>query len=333
MRDELYYEEYDNVAIMFATITNYDIQSDATVDIERNILSILNRIICDFDEKLLSQAGPLKIEKIKVSGWTYMVACGLDPGRSDSSASMNSSCSSPNQRTSILSNGRRSWNTFNFSKYKSINQLDNSMLSIGLISILIFLPNLTEPIPKSPKKSTNYDPNRRERKQSSRQSQNVVYVLSEFALELMRILDAFNTENFQSEGKLRIGKVIGVTYKLFMNDDHIFLNRIFFLIMQGISHGKVMAGVVGSSKPLYDVWGNCVNMASRMDSTGVPGMIHLTKESAEELQSFGIRCDYRGETFVKGRGNIPTYFARIDDRLEFVKETLRIESPHIHTYV
>lgn len=118
MKDELYYEEYDNVAIMFATITNYDIQSDATVDIERNIVSILNRIICDFDEKLLSKTGPLKLEKIKVSGWTYMVACGLDPGRSDSSASLNSGCSSPNQRTSLLSNGRRSWNTFNPSKYK-----------------------------------------------------------------------------------------------------------------------------------------------------------------------------------------------------------------------
>lgn len=117
IKDELYYEEYDNVAIMFATITNYnDIQSDATVDIERNILSILNRIICDFDGKLLSKTGPLKLEKIKVSGWTYMVACGLDPGRSDSSASLNSGCNSPNQRTSLLSNGRRSWNTFNFSK-------------------------------------------------------------------------------------------------------------------------------------------------------------------------------------------------------------------------
>lgn len=103
-----------------------------------------------------------------------------------------------------------------------------------------------------------------------------------------------------------------------------------------------MAGVVGSSKPLYDVWGNCVNMASRMDSTGTPGkiqvthrfistkyaelsaffsfLLQLTKESAEELQSFGINCDYRGETFCKGRGHIPTYFVRINDKLEFVKD-------------
>lgn len=115
MQSELYYEEYDNVAIMFATITNYDIDTDT--DTERNILSILNRIICDFDEQLMSKKGPLKLEKIKVSGWTYMVACGLDPGRSDSSASMSSGLNTPNQRTSVLSNGRRSWNTLNLSQY------------------------------------------------------------------------------------------------------------------------------------------------------------------------------------------------------------------------
>lgn len=112
MKDELYYEEYDNVAIMFASITNYALQTDASVDIEKNILSILNRIICEFDEKLLSKTGPMKIEKIKVYGWTYMVACGLDPGRGDSSVSSNGYRTLGNQRTSILTNGRRSWNTF-----------------------------------------------------------------------------------------------------------------------------------------------------------------------------------------------------------------------------
>lgn len=65
----------------------------------------------------------------------------------------------------------------------------------------------TEVIPKSPKKNPRYDPSKRERKQSSRQSQNVVYVLAEFALELMRILETFNKENFQSDGKLKVGKM------------------------------------------------------------------------------------------------------------------------------
>jgi hypothetical protein len=57
---------------------------------------------------------------------------------------------------------------------------------------------------------------------------------------------------------------------------HITIKLLSFIqIFPGISHGKVMAGVVGSSKPLYDVWGNAVNMASRMDSTGIPGKIQV----------------------------------------------------------
>lgn len=112
IKDELYYEVYDNVAIMFATITNFDIQSDAPVNTEKNILSILNRIICDFDERLIAQTGSVKIEKIKVAGWTYMVACGLDPGRADSSASLLGSHGTILQRSSLMSNGRRSWNTY-----------------------------------------------------------------------------------------------------------------------------------------------------------------------------------------------------------------------------
>lgn len=84
-----------------------------------------------------------------------------------------------------------------------------------------------------------------------------------------------------------------------------------------------MAGVVGSKKPLYDVWGNAVNMASRMDSTGIPGKIQVTAETAEALQSFGIKCDYRGKTFVKGRGYIPTYFTCIDNNLNFENIPIR----------
>lgn len=80
-----------------------------------------------------------------------------------------------------------------------------------------------EAVPKSPKKNPRYDPSKRERKQSSRQSQNVVYVLSEFALELMRILEAFNTENFQSDGKLRIGKRFSSFIHVFFSTFLLFL--------------------------------------------------------------------------------------------------------------
>lgn len=89
----------------------------------------------------------------------------------------------------------------------------------------------------------------------------------------------------------------------------------------GISNGSIMAGVVGSSKPHYDIWGNCVNMASRMDSTGIPGQIQVTEDTAEILRTFNIQCNFRGMTYVKGRGEIPTYFVGIDENLNFIPET------------
>ena len=45
--------------------------------------------------------------------------------------------------------------------------------------------------------------------------------------------------------------------------------------MIGINHGPVVAGVIGAHKPQYDIWDNTVNVASRMDSTGVPGKIQV----------------------------------------------------------
>jgi adenylate cyclase len=52
----------------------------------------------------------------------------------------------------------------------------------------------------------------------------------------------------------------------------------------GIASGPVVAGVVGTRKFFYDVWGDTVNMASRMESTGMPGRIQVSKETYESLK-------------------------------------------------
>lgn len=76
-----------------------------------------------------------------------------------------------------------------------------------------------------------------------------------------------------------------------------------------------MAGVVGLTPPHYDIWGHTVNMASRMSSTGVLGSIHVTENTAKVLRQFDVRCDYRGQTTVKGIGQIPTYLVGLSDSL------------------
>lgn len=76
-----------------------------------------------------------------------------------------------------------------------------------------------------------------------------------------------------------------------------------------------MAGVVGLSPPHYDIWGHTVNMASRMSSTGVLGSIHITENTAKVLRQFDIKCVYRGQTAVKGIGEIPTYLVGLSNTL------------------
>lgn len=74
----------------------------------------------------------------------------------------------------------------------------------------------------------------------------------------------------------------------------------------------MVAGVIGAKKPQYDIWGKTVNLASRMDSTGVSGRIQVPEETYLILKDQGFAFDYRGEIYVKGiseqEGKIKTYF-------------------------
>ncbi|XP_034256486.1 adenylate cyclase type 5-like [Thrips palmi] len=88
-------------------------------------------------------------------------------------------------------------------------------------------------------------------------------------------------------------------------NEHSFNN---FRIRIGINIGPVVAGVIGSRKPQYDIWGNAVNVASRMDSTGVLDKIQVTQELYEILKVKGYPLTCRGNIHVKGKGDMTTYF-------------------------
>ncbi|KAI5736814.1 hypothetical protein M8J76_007352 [Diaphorina citri] len=104
-------------------------------------------------------------------------------------------------------------------------------------------------------------------------------VLIEFAMEMKKALTGINEQSFNH-----------------------------FVLKMGVNHGPITAGVIGARKPHYDIWGNTVNVASRMESTGRAGFIQVTEETTHILQHFGYIFEQRGLVSVKGKGQLMTYY-------------------------
>ena len=105
-----------------------------------------------------------------------------------------------------------------------------------------------------------------------------LYALLEFSMELLKKLDQFNLEIFNFDFEMSIG----------------------------FNFGPITSGVIGSTKLLYDIWGDTVNVSSRMYSTGVSGRIQVTGDVAKAMED-KFEFEYRGEVFVKGKGDLKTY--------------------------
>jgi class 3 adenylate cyclase len=86
----------------------------------------------------------------------------------------------------------------------------------------------------------------------------------------------------------------------------------------GINSGPAIAGVIGTAKFHYDLWGDMVNIASRMESQGEPGHIQITQTTYERIADRFI-CRPRGVINVKGKGQTATWFV----------EGVRGQAPHI----
>lgn len=92
-----------------------------------------------------------------------------------------------------------------------------------------------------------------------------------------------------------------------------------FDIRIGINTGPVVAGVVGTKKFAYDIWGDTVNVASRMESMSEPGKINISENTYEFVKE-SYSFEYRGEIEVKNRGKMKMYFVNSIKDKKLIKE-------------
>lgn len=108
-----------------------------------------------------------------------------------------------------------------------------------------------------------------------------LFALLEFSIEMQEVVKRFNESLFNFD----------------------------FILNIGYNHGEVTAGVIGTTKLLYDIWGDTVNISSRMYSTGVKDRIQVPEASLQLLEEM-FEFEYRGTIQVKGKGDMKTYLLK-----------------------
>jgi class 3 adenylate cyclase len=92
--------------------------------------------------------------------------------------------------------------------------------------------------------------------------------------------------------------------------EHALENRVSMKLRVGINSGPVVAGVIGKSKYIYDLWGDTVNLASRMEAGGIPDSIQVTQTVYERLKN-QFAFEPRGSIEVKGKGSVEAWLLRL----------------------
>ncbi|KAK7803338.1 hypothetical protein U0070_006169 [Myodes glareolus] len=274
--EELYHQSYDCVCVMFASIPDFkEFYTESDVNKEGlECLRLLNEIIADFDD-LLSKPKFSGVEKIKTIGSTYMAATGLSAVPSQEHAQ-----SVAFLKTILLQSDLSPPFVAFLVTVKSREQK-----WFVLLPLLLCTASLAPPLTAEEALLYPYLPDLDVCALFQEPERQYMHIgtMVEFAYALVAKLDAINKHSF-NDFKLRVG----------------------------INHGPVIAGVIGAQKPQYDIWGNTVNVASRMDSTGVLDKIQVTEETSLILQTLGYTCTCRGIINVKGKGDLKTYFVNTE---------------------
>eukprot|EP01133_Synstelium_polycarpum_P013283 gene13283-15613_t len=146
---------------------------------------------------------------------------------------------------------------------------------------------------------------------------NIFYLIDEVASKyevekIKTIGDAYMAATGVSPGsknlKENVRQMLAFSLEVLESIDLRLSHHLGLKVRIGIHCGPVISGVIsGYSKPHYDVWGDTVNVASRMESTGTPGRIHVS-DRVVSLSDDQFEFSKRGNVYVKGKGNMMTYY-------------------------
>ena len=150
---------------------------------------------------------------------------------------------------------------------------------------------------------------------AERAPDQVLEALSGIFSEMDALLDANQVEKIKTIGdaymavsKTQPAAIASLALAMLqLMQQHNARNDFQFSLRIGLHCGPTIAGVIGHKRFLYDVWGDAVNIASRMESSGTPGKIHVSEALYLTLQDH-FDFEERGVTEIKGKGPMRTYF-------------------------
>lgn len=139
------------------------------------------------------------------------------------------------------------------------------------------------------------------------------YIIAEHNIEKIKTIgDAYMCANGISDKPSNPNNVVeaALAFQKFLNDNkrkRIREGRHFFEARIGVHTGSVVAGIVGVKKFAYDIWGDTVNIASRLESSCEPGKVNISDDTYRKIK-YDFDCQYRGELEVKNKGLIKMYY-------------------------